>query len=141
MRRSRTRLALGAALAAALLLSPACRWGPRLERFEPATAPRGATLQVTTAQPGGLWEAELLAVSDSGVLVRTGRPLVFLRWEQVRRGAVEDLGAEYRFGGGRPSGDVVERLRLVSRFPQGVDATLLQRLLAVSGQSGVEAGR
>ena len=64
MRRSRTRAAFGAALATALLLASACRWGPRVERFDPATRPHGATVQLQTTQPGR-WGAELRSTSPS----------------------------------------------------------------------------
>jgi len=124
------------ALVVALALA-GCHWGPRLENFAPAREVRGADVSLTTRD--GISRGELLAVSDSGLLVLLDLKVSFVPASFVEHGKVVDLGADYHFDGAPhfPSTSV-NRLRPVSRFPQGVDASLLRRLLQLHGQTSVE---
>jgi hypothetical protein len=150
-------------LLAYLLLSLAitgCQFGPKIEHFEQARRPEGTTVSIELLRSGitegGRIEGELLEVQEEGLLLNTReareggvvkRHLVFVPYtvvqfvgiEQlnVRMWMEEDTGAE---GDARPRSRERDRetLRLLSRFPQGLSAPLLEALLAAEGQTNVE---
>lgn len=90
------------------------------------------TLQTQRTGVGG----ELLAVRDSAFLVLgDGERVVLVPYRAILGGEVEDLGKRFITAGGIPSAGARERLRLISRFPQGVSPELLPELLLAYGQS------
>ncbi len=126
---------------ACVLLLAACYWGPRVARFPAATTPQGATVVVQTPQLGR-WSGELVAAEDSGLVVVGGTRLLFVPYTLVRSGHVVGAGPEYALPHGQaPSPERLQRLRRVSRFPQGTGNGLLARLLGVHQQASVEVAR
>lgn len=124
---------LGAALAALALV--ACHVGTRASSFAPAVNPEGVTAQVVTH--AGTFEAELLAVSDTALLLLRNRTLVLARYAVIREATFQQV-AETVERGVAPDSAARERLRLISRFPQGISRERLRALLAAYGQPAVE---
>lgn len=124
------RMVLGAS---ALLLLAACPVGTTGKGYAPAKGPAGATVTLElTARPQIV--AELLAVEESALLVvREGR-VARVPLSLVASGKAPKVS----FTGPTLTGETRERLRLISRYPQGVSADLEARLLEAYGQSGVE---
>lgn len=116
----------------------ACSVGPKPENVRPAREPAGATvgLQVRSGRERQLVTGELLAVQDSGLLVRDTTRIVLVRNQAIRRGTLLAPGIAVSFTA-KPVGDTRERLRLVSRYPAGVSAELLRRLLAAYGHDSL----
>lgn len=125
----------GVMLAGLLLATGGCRvgsFGPKLDDFAPAHSGRGVITHILLpdASPTG---GELLAVRDSGLLVLTAEPAVVLfHWSAVRHATFDDLAATVSHRR-PPAADVLERLRLVSRHPQGIDGAQLRALLDAYG--------
>ncbi len=93
----------------------------------------GARITLQTQRTGV--DGELLAVRDSAFLVLgDGERVVLVPYRAILGGEVEDLGKRF-ITAGIPSAGAQERLRLISRFPQGVSPELLPELLLAYGQS------
>lgn len=122
-----------------------CSVGPQIHEFNPAREPAGISAEVTTrsAVPGEIkLSGEILAITDAGVLLlrkigETPRivqvPYEVLRTvdpEQRRAVQVGTLAVEKR-----PAR--IGRLRLLSRYPQGITPELLQALLRAYDQPAV----
>lgn len=124
------RMVLGTS---ALLLLAACPVGTTGKGYAPAKGPAGATVTLELmARPQIV--AELLAVEESALLVvREGR-VARVPLSLVASGKAPKVS----FTGPTLTGETRERLRLISRYPQGVSADLEARLLEAYGQSGVE---
>jgi hypothetical protein len=120
------------ALEAFALLLVACAVGTTGGSYEPAQGPAGATV---TLELTGQREmvGELLAVEDTALLVRQDRQLVRVPLRLILSGKAPKVS----FTGQLPAGEPRERLRLISRYPQGVSAELEARLLEAYGQSRV----
>jgi hypothetical protein len=116
-------------------VSAACSVGTRVARFQPALRPEGviATLHLAS----GPVEAEVLAIDDTALIVRRlqdSLPVAVVRFKAIRDGTFHQVSAV--ISAGRPPRAVDrERIRLVSRFPQGLTPELLQSLLAAYGQA------
>jgi hypothetical protein len=117
--------------------------GPSAEKYRPAARPEGVQMRGTVA--AAPFEAELLAVEADSLLVlkRAAPPVgsadcVVLR---VPFAAINELvPAQTGLGvrdGRSPNTETRERLRLISRFPKGVPAEALPKLLDVCGQSEI----
>jgi hypothetical protein len=124
------RPALGASTL--LLLLVACSIGTTGRNYQPAKGPAGA---IVTLELSGQRKAvgELLAVEDSALLVLQGRELVRVSLPLILSGKAPKVS----FTGGNLTAETRERLRLISRYPQGVSAELEARLREAYGQSGV----
>lgn len=85
----------------------------------------------TTVRVGGAEiPGELLAVDDDGLLLSAGRGIVLVPYAIVTDVTFNRFKKDFAWPRGRAlSGAPLERVRLVSRFPQGVDEGLLGRLL------------
>lgn len=119
----------------ALLLGlTACTMGTRARHDPVARGPRGAEVRVNTTFRA--LNGELLAVDDSAVTVLVASELWQAPYTAIRRIAARGHGTiQVR---GRPlSQGVRERLRVRSRFPQGIDAELLAALLAAYRQDSL----
>jgi hypothetical protein len=128
MTRMRTAVLLVALLAG-------CNVGPRGDATALALSPRGALIELVT-QTGDLG-GELLEMRDDGVVLLTGADQVTLvEYEAVRRATVEN-GPPGLTGVNMRSGRTLERLRRVSRFPQGLSPEVEARLLSTYGQSSL----
>jgi hypothetical protein len=132
-------------LMALVLLSAVagCTVGPAGHRLGPAQTGQGITVEVTTRATSRYFElwnhsAEVLAVQTDGLLLRSHdasqRRIVRVAYSAIEEARFDDL-SRLGFGWGAvPSAVQREELRLLSRFPQGVDDELLQRLLNVYDQ-------
>ena len=116
------------------LVSASCSYGPRIADFGPAHTPYGVSGRLTTrdAEISG----EVLEVRDTGVIVLTvaSGKLRLVPYSEVRASRFDRLGG--LLGGNRaPDPAARERLRLVSRFPQGMSPAVLHTLLNAHGQT------
>jgi hypothetical protein len=112
------------------LVSSGCRIatiGPSMDTFGPARSPEGvqATLRLAETSIVG----ELLEVQDTALLVLDGRSLVLVPYHAIRQGEFTRMGIRIR-DGQTPSTDARQRIRLVSRFPQGLTPEIRSALLA-----------
>lgn len=110
----------------------ACFTGPSASGFPPATTPHGveSTIDIHRARLAG----ELLEVSDSGYVLLSEGLLVFAPFSAVRSASFSGIGS---YEVGRPDPPLMERLRLVSRYPNGVTPEVLDLLLAETHQTHV----
>jgi hypothetical protein len=127
------------------------------EKYPPAVGPRGAMMVVTVGQRP--FAGELIEVRESGLVILVGGSVVpsaspvpvggatslahaegtlqFVAYGEIRSSRMVDrVRSSLAINDRRaPEPDVREGLRLLSRFPQGLTAELLQQLLTVHGQS------
>ena len=138
-------------LVPALIVSfAACHFGLRVERFEPARAPEGVGVEVSVERGKVSGETlelrgELLEVREGGLLLLAPRPaapakrVVLLPFGLIRQAQFNKMGASCDLrNGGAPGQAVRERLRRVSRFPQGLSPELMGHLLEAQGQTEPE---
>src|SRR5687768_9850597 len=131
--------ATGIAIVMALSGLSACTLGSRPGSFGPATSPRG--IETRLILQAAAIAGELVSVSDSGLIVlASDRRLVHAHWAAVRRATFRQVRATVE-GGRAPDVATRERLRLVSRFPQGMSPELTTRLLESLGSDQVEVHR
>jgi len=142
----------------------ACALGPDFDKFEPAHSPEGVrAFAFVTASRGSVAgtevQGELLEVRKEGLLVlgtlaevreegskkvpmrHSGgsRRVVLVAFGGIQQARFEGMGRGCELDDGIAPTDVVrERLRLVSRFPQGLSPELLRRLLEIHGQADVQ---
>ena len=149
---------------AGFLCLVACHLGPRFAEFGPAHAPAGVRVEASVAASKASVartevQGELLEVREQGLLVLG--VLVEVREEGLKKVPMQHSDGKKHvvlvpFGGiqkarfegtGRccelnerivPTDQVRDRLRLVSRFPQGLSPDLLRRLLEIQGQAEVQ---
>jgi hypothetical protein len=126
--------------------------GMKLEDFPTAQGPEGATVRVTlngTAYLGELLEVrpDALVIVTSVRFEKKSHESIGRKESVVRRipnEGVTSIGLEPRAGAAIKMSladpDSRERLRLISRFPQGLSPELLQRILKMYGQSDVAGG-
>ena len=108
-----------------------------VESFPPARTPLGVMTKITSDR--GELSAELIEVRDTGVLVLAEKRFRLLPYSIIVSSRAEGLDRSYSFGGRTaPTAETRERLRLVSRFPQGLTPELLQKLLQANGQLKLE---
>jgi len=124
-------------LAAIAVLLTACIHGTQLKDFRPAHSPDGAQLRLRLVDRKAVSIGELFAVDSTGVLLFSGR-LTHVRFERIRALDFVQLGAPYDMYTGRLGSADIEHLRLVSRFPQGLDGPTLARVLTALGQDSVQ---
>ena len=130
------RTLIGAVVIAAAL---ACSVGTRVKKFAPAQEPAGVAIRLRLHFGKGtqLVAGELLAVQDSGILLRDSTRILFIPNDSVRYGETTTRGTGLAFAR-KPTGSTREQLRLLSRYPDGVSAALLSSLIAVYGRDSVE---
>jgi hypothetical protein len=134
-----------------------CHFGVQIKEFEPAQAPEGVeiklVLQPNTVQ-GNRIAGELLEVRDDGLLLnvamggKDSSRVVFAPYAVIISGDVAQVGREIikrlkvlSTSSRRESKRderVRNRVRLVSRFPQGVSPELMTTLLSAQGQEAVD---
>jgi hypothetical protein len=116
---------------AALLLLAACMIGTTGRSYAPAKGPAGATVSLDLTGKRAV-SGELLAVEETTLLVLQQRELIRVAVTLIESGKAPKIS----FTGRGLAGDTRERLRLVSRYPQGVspelEASLLQAYRATS---------
>ena len=145
--RLRTLALLGSMLASVLV--SACRFGTTPREIDWVVSPEGARIALRVVGEPQDRVGELLAVSDTDVVMRSA-PLaegVVLRsptitrvaWSRVYAIDVDQLGGTYDVMRGQRVTDGERRkLSLISRFPQGISQELLTRLLAANKQAAIE---
>ena|GEM_PF-1071402 len=109
--------------------------GESLDKFPLARVPGGARCAIQ--MPYRVLVGELIAVQDDGIVLLREK-LRFVRYEYI---------VALEFGEGLPQykvkrqrtlkPDVLERIRYLSRFPQGLSPELLQKLLQAYGQNAL----
>jgi hypothetical protein len=120
------------ALGLALCALAGCQVGTHARNYQPATGPAGAIVNLELADRSRT-RGELLAVEPDALLLLRIDELTRISLSQIRRGRAPKIGFD-----GRLAGNTRERLRLVSRFPQGISGELEGRLLQAHGQSAVK---
>jgi hypothetical protein len=150
---------------AGLLCLVACHVGPRFAEFRPAHAPEGVRVEASVASsdaPRGARievNGELLEMREQGLLVlgalaevrAEGREkvpvrhsggnkrVVLVAFDGIQKARFEGMGRRCELHDGIvPTHAVRDRLRLVSRFPQGLAPELLRRLLEMQGQAEIQ---
>lgn len=118
---------------ALLVAALGCPVGTHAGSFEPAKSGAGIGVVVETESGRGPG-VELLAVEDTALLVLADGRLTLAPYRVIRRVRVHQRShLDFRRRG--PSPRQREELRLLSRYPQGISAELLERLLAAYGQT------
>lgn len=129
----------------ALLTLTGCYIGPAVTTFPPARTGQGIEVHLTTRggsrHPAEQAGFEVLAVRDDGLLLRSlllGADPLFFVADEVIEVARFPSRKQLSFGEGRerPASWHAE-LRLLSRFPQGVDEKLLRNLLSAYQQDSL----
>ena len=120
-----------------LALTTGCSMGTRARAYPPALDPAGRLVQVNLNQR--LINGELLAVSDTGLLLLQQRQVILVKYSVISNSSFEDLPPSVAVRNREPpSAPVREQLRLASRFPQGVTPERLQVLLLAYGQDSLK---
>lgn len=120
-----------AVLAFALFPATGCiNIGAGPEPFKLASQPNGATAHIVSSL--GQISGELLAVQNDGVVILTNSVMKLIPYLSIDRLRLDELGDSYNLNGGGnvPTAAQQAKLAAVSRYPQGIDATLRQRLLS-----------
>lgn len=126
--------------------------GATAGNFKPAQHPTGIELKLETASVD--FQGELLELRQDALLVRTslirrkaekGKPRMaeqqirLVPFNAIRNASFQQLKwgfHEVRIRNGRaPARQDLERLRLASRFPYGIEPTVLSALLKAHGQT------
>ncbi len=117
-----------------------CNVGPRVDDFQPAQGPAGARVTLDVG-PSMTVTGEFLAVEDTALIVLTsGQGVFVVPYTAIREGRVSQRGATI-FRGRTPADRTRRRLRLVSRFPQGISPELMEALVAAYGRAELKAVR
>lgn len=118
----------------ALLLLAGCPIGTSAAGYQPAQGPAGAAIELEL-KGGTKLNGELLTLErDSLLLLNRKRRLVRVAIASLQNTRAPK--ASHR-GPDIPE-ETREKLRLISRYPQGVSSELEQRLLEAYGQTAVE---
>lgn len=109
-----------------------CAVGPRLDNFAPALQPAGVEARLQMDRAASL-NGELLEVQETAVLILNEKEITLVPYSEIRMGTFRQTSLSIRDGTAPP---MIEResLRLLSRFPHGVDPSLLAALLAAYEQ-------
>jgi hypothetical protein len=127
----RGRRTLGLALL--LLAAVACSIGGSVAGWKPAGQAGGTDIELDL-HGNRLIRGELLVVDSSSFLVLEAHRLVRVDFAAVRGGSAYKTS----FDAPPISADTRERLRLMSRYPQGLPPGVEQQLLQAYGFSAVE---
>ena len=104
-----------------VLLLAGCMFGPKAADFGPGGGE--SVLQTTSGSVRG----ELLTATDSSLVVFDGQLVTEVRFGSMHSGRINPGGG--RIGGTPPDRPMLERLRRLSRFPQGLTPELLSRFM------------
>jgi hypothetical protein len=115
----------------------ACQWGTTPKKLNPLLTASG--VQVAITLPVQTWplRGELYAVDSTGAMVKADL-LTQVPWSAMRSMDVVGFGTGFDMPTGMGmSIEHRERLRLISRFPQGLNGSLLTRVLQTLRQDSV----
>lgn len=114
-----------------------CNFGQRVGNLTVAHQPGG--IRATVGERNGTFVvAELLAVDDTGLVLLWSKQVGYLRFASALTLKSDDISLSFAEPGS-PSNDERVRLRLMSRFPQGLTPDLEARLLAAYHQRALVA--
>jgi hypothetical protein len=121
-------------IAASLLLATltACKTSPGVGDYLPAVEPAGIRGYLTTTYDRRPARVELLAVDDSSYIVLSRDRVAVAPFRAVLTAVFEPIGTTTR-DGRAPSSSHRSQLRYASRFPYGIPAPVMSRLLEKSG--------
>lgn len=117
-----------------VLAALACQLGGRVNKFAPAKQPAGVAVTVWL-RGGGTGEGELLAVQDTALVVLAQDTVTLVPYRVLQAGRFAQVGELTELP---PTHDFAGKLRLVSRYPQGLTPEMLARLLAAYGQPALK---
>lgn len=137
-----------------LLATAACSTSVAVKDFKPAQHPQGIQMELLlngNVIDGNKIDGELLAVRGDGVLLNvadypgstlSGNTVVLIPFWMMDTAKLEQMGrAKVESQGEEKNKLYLDRLRLLSRFPQGLSDDLLAELLQRVGQEEVEVPR
>lgn len=138
-------------LAACTVLSAcATEMGVAIEDFRPAQGPAGVETELSMQRrlvPGNRLSGELLAAGADGLLLLLDKPLatadgprrlVQAPFFTIRSIRLSQVGSfRVRSEGAALDAKRIERLKLLSRFPQGLSEPLLAELMRAYGETAV----
>ena len=128
----------------------ACHVGPQLDNTSIGRQPYGANVAVEVTRKDEKKRTEhtgeLVEVQEDGLLIAIRSDasddprIAFVPWIMVYSAKATDWPgfAMRNSQGDTQRAESIEKLRTISRFPQGLSAELLDRLLANSGQTAVD---
>lgn len=113
------------------LVGSGCHVGARADTLALAHGPFGAMVELDAINRGTV-SGELLAAEDTALIIRRGRTMVPILYSQIGRVSFPEVHQRYALQH-RHSLDTetLARLRLLSRFPQGITPGLRTRLGAI----------
>jgi hypothetical protein len=115
-------------------LSNGCTLGMTASKFRPAQGAQGVHMVLTIEQ--GKLSGELIEVRDTGIVVLADQKLRFLPYTDIQYSKVDQYSSYGPISNRKaPKPDALERLRLLSRFPQGLSPELMRQLLDAYGQT------
>ena len=130
-----TRSRLSRVITLVLALSGVtCRFGSHVETFVPANTPNGVSARLETTS--GKVTAEVLDVRDSGLVVLNNARVTFVPYRSIDAGSFNQLGVSIRHGEFQ-NAEKRNRVRLASRFPQGITPDTERQLLGLYHQSSI----
>ncbi len=136
----------------ALLVLAGCSHdvGPKVEEFRPAQLPNGVNISINLHRgfvPGNKLQGELLATVENGVVMLLHAPKAVesgsfrffeIHFPMMRSIQVEQIGKSSVRSEGKALDEArLERLRLLSRYPQGLSDDLRAALLKSYGESQI----
>ena len=111
-----------------------CRYGVSARTFPPALGPNGVTIRVSTENQQ--FVGELLEVRDTAFVLLSNRTVRLLPYSVIVEANARGGDSTLTVRGGRPpDSGTQEKLRLLSRFPQGLSPELLGEVLSAHGQT------
>jgi hypothetical protein len=122
---------------AALLALAGCPVGTTHRSFRPAQSPAGVEARLDVEGRRDPVIGELLAVRDTGLVLLVQRRVTLVPYNVTRAAIFPQVGAT-SLDRKRPDPRIEERIRLVSRFPQGIGPDLERSLLAAYGQTSMD---
>ena len=112
-----------------------CFFGPRARTVAVAREPNGTSVKIMLPSRT-ITNAELLAVSDTDITMLWSDTVWSILYAGAREMAFSDVAVTLD-NGRRPTPVEQGRLRLASRFPQGLSPNLEARMLAAHHQPAV----
>lgn len=115
----------------------ACTYGTRVSTIDGATSPGGFHAYYRTNGDTVHHFGELFAVDATALLIRTD-VVRRIPWDRLEYLNVDKVGNAFDVKvKQRPDSAKIERLRLSSRFPQGLSGPLLAQVLATLKQDAI----
>jgi len=135
-------------LIAGLVLCAGCSMGPRASQHPLALVPGGAKVEIELIKAdrgvgtgGRLISGELLSVTDSGLWVLVDVHPLWVAYDVIHQAVFDQTGDDDLAGPEAPPQKERDRLRLESRFPQGISPELMRKLLDTYGDSVARVAR